>query len=95
MIFLSYSNRAEINIDRLRRHKFRLKNMFSCLLSEVCSVSISNQIINENDSSDVIISDYQNEGYETKTPILKWDQTADFENGTKSPTLKWDKTADL
>ena len=26
-------------------------------------------------------------GYETKPPILEWDKTADFENGTKSPIL--------
>ena len=27
-------------------------------------------------------------GCETKPPILEWDKTADFENGTKSPILK-------
>ena len=26
-------------------------------------------------------------GCETKPPILEWDKTADFENGTKSPIL--------
>ena len=32
-----------------------------------------------------IVSDKQ--GCETKPPILEWDKTADFENGTKSPIL--------
>ena len=36
----------------------------------------------------MVINKNVDERCETKPPILEWDETTDFENGTKPPILK-------